>query len=157
TRCRQMPINRTSRENHKTRQLFGLAFSQWNLGLSPVEPSEIAGGTQDNATERREQGTNWTFIGAGGDGFHAAYDAGSTRGAPIIYFNERWGSSGILRYPNSGIGGDGDFFADPLRRSTVVRISAGQLYRSGNAAAGSPAQWSCIDPTPTDTSDAVTS
>jgi len=143
----------------------------YSIASAPSDVADIIGGLQDNGTLRSQSGTIWNEItNDGGDGEGTAFDAGSTTNVPILYYQVSTGD--ILRWPTPKALGTGQslfgpsrsFFADPYRRGNLLRIggqpnSSGlHLYRTLDAAASTTtaAAWDCIDPTSTNSTDAVT-
>jgi hypothetical protein len=134
-------------------------------GLAPKDRFLTAGGTQDNSNLLREASKRWNWVrNSGGDGFHMEFDVRSRYNSQFIYHNSYWGGSafngwniygeelpGGTRFITKGQ----SFFANPFRSTLAVVGPDGQLYHARNLFS-SPIV-NCIDPTPSNSSDRVTS
>ena len=159
-----------------------LVISQFRtLGFNPNWPGDMAGGLQDNATPRRLlTGRTWFGVpGNAGDGYWSQYDAdfrffnfgGLLVPSPLastIYVNtnvpddfDRYAPSISAGTPI--LGRVNEFWTDPFRPSVMLATTpisgtdslAGALYYATNVETSTSPNWTCIDPTPTNSTDNV--
>jgi hypothetical protein len=118
-------------------------------------------GLQDNGSRMRQYGRVWTNIG-GGDGRTVALDVSIPK---LAYFHVQWATGITLKRSTDGkvVGNATNFWSDPFTAGTLlgtglsnVTETGMQLYKTEKLDIAPQATWSCIDPTPADLTDAVT-